>query len=72
MLKQPAWAAAISSSGFVPLSSPNRIPAEYGALFNAPLSVEIVPFPSGPPPCHTASALRLIVGIVYPFRVSII
>src|SRR4029079_3229415 len=64
MLKQPAWAAPINSSGLVPLYSPERIPAEYGALESVPLCVVSVPLPSGPPPFQTASAVRLIVGIL--------
>ena len=39
MLKQPAWAAAISSSGLVPFSSPKRILKLYGVSFSVPLCV---------------------------------
>src|SRR5262249_20608887 len=58
--KQPAWAAAINSSGFVPLPSSNRVLNEYWVLDSTPLSVEIVPLPSLRPPFHSADALRFI------------
>src|SRR5205823_4361987 len=58
--KQPACAAAINSSGFVPLPSSNRVLNEYCVLLSTPLSVEIVPLPSFKPPCQTAEALRFI------------
>ena len=43
MVKQPACAAAINSSGFVPTPFSNRVPNEYAVSFRAPLSVEILP-----------------------------
>ncbi len=59
--KQPACAAAISSSGLVPFPFSNRVPNEYCALLSNPLSVEITPFPSLRLPFHSAEALRFIV-----------
>ena len=44
--KQPAWAAAINSSGLVPLPSSKRVLKEYCVSARTPLSVEIVPLPS--------------------------
>src|SRR5881409_575143 len=58
--KQPAWAAATSSSGFVPGVSPNRIAKLYGTPFSAPLAVDTAPFPSLRPPFHCALAFRSI------------
>src|SRR5688572_6085773 len=55
--KQPACAAAISSSGLVPLPSSNRVLNEYWVLARTPLSDEIVPLPSFKPPFHSADAL---------------
>jgi hypothetical protein len=40
MVKQPACAAAISSSGLVPFSFSNRVLKEYGVSANTPESVE--------------------------------
>ena len=42
IVKQPAWAAAMSSSGFVPLPSPNRALNEYGVSRSVPLCTESV------------------------------
>src|SRR5947207_6498141 len=58
--KQAPWAAATSSSGFVPGSSPNRIAKLYATFFTAPLAVDTVPFPSFRPPLHWALARRCI------------
>src|SRR4029077_186484 len=58
MVKQPACAAASSSSGLVPAPFSNRVLNEYCVCFRTPLSVEIVPLPSFNPPCQTADALR--------------
>src|SRR5882757_873656 len=58
--KQPAWAAAISSSGLVPLPSSKRVLNEYWVFSRTPLSDEIVPLPSLSPPFQTADALRFI------------
>jgi hypothetical protein len=60
MVKQPACAAAISSSGFVPFAFSNRVENEYGVLESTPLSLDIVPSPSLSDPFHTAEALRII------------
>src|SRR5438309_10887549 len=60
MEKQPACAAAINSSGFVPGWSPNRVPNENGVLENTPLLEETAPEPSFKLPCHSALALRCI------------
>lgn len=56
--KQPACAAAINSSGFVPTPFSNLVANEYCVCFSTPLSVEIVPLPSFNPPVHTADAFR--------------
>src|SRR3990170_2353808 len=58
MEKHPAWAAATSSSGFVPGSFSNRITKEYGVFLRAPLAVETMPLPSFSPPFHRALADR--------------
>src|SRR5436189_1987487 len=58
--KQPACAAATSSSGFVPGVSPNRVAKLYGMPLRAPLNVDTVPFPSFRPPFHCALARRSI------------
>src|SRR4029077_12286521 len=50
MVKQPAWPAATSSSGFVPLSLSNRVLKEYGAFSKTPESVEMFPAPDRPFP----------------------
>src|ERR1700730_2507302 len=60
MVKQPAWAAATSSSVFVPLSLSNRVLKEYGAFSRAPDSVEMSPVPDRPFPRQTATALRIM------------
>ncbi len=39
--KQPAWAAAINSSGFVPTPFSKRVLNEYCVSLSVPLSVEI-------------------------------
>src|SRR6266540_3834776 len=44
--KQPACAAAINSSGFVPLPSSKRVLNEYFAFSRTPLSVDILPLQS--------------------------
>jgi hypothetical protein len=58
--KQPACAAATSSSGFVPLASSNRVLNEYGVSRNTPLALEIVPRPSFRLPFHLADAVRFM------------
>src|SRR5579862_8764867 len=60
MLKQPACAAAINSSGLVPRPFSNRVENEYCAFESTPLSVETVPLPSLSEPFQTAEALRII------------
>src|SRR4051794_2782257 len=63
MLKQPACAAAINSSGLVPLPSPNRALNEYGVSFSVALCVVRLPLPSLPLPCHSALACRLMLAM---------
>src|SRR5207302_9497689 len=58
--KQAAWAAATSSSGFVPGSSPHRIAKLYATPFTAPLAVDTVLLSSFSPPRHCALARRCI------------
>src|SRR5271170_2043004 len=58
--KQPACAAAINSSGFVPTPFSKRVLNEYDVSFSTPLSVEMLPLPSFKPPRQTADALRFI------------
>ena len=57
MEKQPACAAPISSSGFVPVPDSKRELNEY-APWNAPLPSDIVPLPSFSVPSHCALAER--------------
>src|SRR5437667_2316892 len=61
IVKQPACAAAINSSGFVPLPSPNRAANEYGVSLSVPLCTDSVPLPSLTVPCQRAFALRCII-----------
>jgi hypothetical protein len=56
MEKQPACAAATSSSGLVPRPFSNRVLKEYDVCEMTPLSVEIVPCPSLRLPSQTADA----------------
>jgi len=58
MEKQPACAAATSSSGFVPFAFSNLAANPYAAFDRTPLAEETVPFPSFSPPFHTALANR--------------
>src|SRR4029077_3188563 len=60
IVKQPACAAAMSSSGFVPRSFSKRVRNEYGVLARTPESVERSPLPARPVPRHTAFALRIM------------
>src|SRR5208337_3889581 len=60
MLKHPAWAAAISSSGLVPVPFSNRVLNEYWVSCNTPLAVETVPFLSFNPPDQWALPMRCI------------
>src|SRR5438270_4853061 len=71
MVKQPACAAAISSSGLVPFSFSNLVLKEYGVSASTPESVERFPLPARPVPRQTAFALRIIlhflaVACLYP------
>src|SRR2546430_2749714 len=59
--KQPACAAAINSSGFVPRPFSKRVLNEYCASARTPLCVERVPLPSFNPPRQTADAVRFII-----------
>src|SRR5581483_1025200 len=56
MLKQPAWAAAINSSGFVPGCDSKRVAKEYGVSLRTPLGELSVPLPSFNPPFQCALA----------------
>src|ERR1700757_461095 len=60
IVKHPACAAAISSSGFVPTPFSNRVENEYWVLFRTPLCVDTVPCPFFRSPCQTADAVRFI------------
>ena len=66
MLKQPAWAAAISSSGLLPAlpsSFSNRALVEYGNSTRAPLrGVLRCPDPSSPVPFQTEYRNILVLG----------
>src|SRR5947208_1848611 len=59
--KQPACAAAINSSGFVPRPFSKRVLNEYCVSARTPLCVERVPLPSFNPPRQTADAVRFII-----------
>src|SRR5512139_3125863 len=58
IVKQPACAAAISSSGLVPLPLSNLVEKEYWVCDNTPLSVDTVPLPDFKSPCQIAEPLR--------------
>src|SRR5258706_7997544 len=60
MVKHPAWAAAINSSGLVPFSFWKRVLKEYGVSESTPESVERLPLPARPVPRQTAFALRIM------------
>src|SRR5260370_40592608 len=64
MVKQPACAAARSSSGLVPTPVSNRVLNEYCVGFRTPLSVDIERFPSFKPPCQTADAFRCMLSLL--------
>jgi hypothetical protein len=57
--KQPEWAAAMSSSGFVPGALSKRMLNEYGVFLRAPPGAVSVPLPSLMVPFQTAVAVRL-------------
>src|SRR2546421_2516360 len=58
--KQPACAAAMSSSGFVPAPDSKRVLKEYCVSESTPLSVETAPWPSLKPPRQTAEPFRFM------------
>src|SRR5260370_35166926 len=60
MVKQPAWAAAINSSGLMPFSFSSRVLNEYGVSASTPESLERLRLPAPPVPCHIALALRIM------------
>src|ERR671914_280651 len=60
--KQPACAAAISSSGFVPSPSWKRDWNEYGPSY-APLAIRMIPLPSCSDPSQRASAVLFGIAI---------
>src|SRR5947209_11945797 len=64
MVKQPACAAAISSSGLVPFSFSNLVLKEYGVSASTPESVERFPLPARAVPRQTAFALRIMLHIL--------
>src|SRR6267142_3872848 len=68
MVKQPACAAAISSSGLVPFSFSNLVLKEYGVPASTPDSVERLPLPARPVPRQTAFALRIMLLILSVVR----
>src|SRR5947207_409663 len=59
--KQPACAAAINSSGFVPRPFSKRVLNEYCVSARTPLWVERIPLPSFNPPRQTADAVRFMI-----------
>src|SRR5512146_832915 len=58
IVKHPACAAAINSSGLVPFPLSNLVENEYGVCDRTPLSVDTVPFPVFKSPCQMAEPLR--------------
>jgi hypothetical protein len=60
MVKQPACAAAINSSGLVPFPFSNRVPNEYCWLDKTPLAVDTNPLPFFKSPCQTADPERFM------------
>src|SRR5205807_3252396 len=64
IVKHPAWAAAINSSGLVPFSFSKRVLKEYGVSASTPESVERFPLPARPVPRQTAFALRIMLHIL--------
>jgi hypothetical protein len=67
MLKQAAWAAAISSSGLLPAACSKRDENVIGASRSTPLSVEALPLPLRRSPAQDALARRSMSGIVHSF-----
>src|SRR5258708_15236469 len=68
MLKHPACAAAISSSGLVPGCVSKRLLNEYGVFLRTPLAELSVPLPSFSPPLQCALAFRCIGRITPKLR----
>jgi len=64
MVKQPAWAAAMSSSGLVPAPSSKRVWKLYGVSLRTWLWVVRAPVPFFKSPCQIADALRSIVNLL--------
>src|SRR5690242_16958858 len=60
MVKQPACAAAMSSSGLVPGVCSNRVAKLYGVSFSTPLCVASAPCPLLRSPDQIADAVRFI------------
>src|SRR5580698_8333755 len=56
MVKHPAWAAAINSSGLVPGWDSKRVANEYGVFLRTPLGEVSEPLPSFSPPLQCALA----------------
>src|ERR1700677_3844656 len=73
MVKQPACAAAMSSSGLVPTPFSKRVANEYGELFRTPPGADSVPLPCLRSPFQTADAVRFIIlnqSLDFKFRIS--
>src|SRR3984893_6749401 len=68
MVKHPAWAAAINSSGLVPFSFSKRVLKEYGVSARTPESLERLPLPARPVPRQTAFALRIMFCLLFYSR----
>src|SRR5258705_12296178 len=68
MVKQPACAAAMSSSGLVPFSFSELVLKEYGVSASTADSVRRLPLPARPVPRHTAFALRIMLLILAVVR----
>src|SRR5665213_558270 len=60
IVKQPACAAAMSSSGLVPAAVSKRVANEYGVSFSTPLCVASAPWPLLRSPDQIADAVRFI------------
>src|SRR6185503_3072375 len=65
IVKQPACAAAINSSGLVPTPSAKRVLNEYWVLLRVVLWVVRSPLPSWKVPFQCACAVRFIVLVIY-------
>src|SRR5260370_646178 len=66
--KQPACAAAMSSSGFVPAPFSKRVLKEYCVSLSTPLSVEIAPLPLFKSPRQIVDAFRFIFALCIWFE----